>query len=123
MPRSFPSLLLERAFMQTYIGPPAVSPFSFFPLYLTESMLSTSLVARPMMLVTTIQNSAPGPPSTIAVATPTMLPMPRVVASSVVSAEKDDIFPSPPLPLSPPNAHFSAHFRFFSGKNLRRAMR
>lgn len=80
------------------MGPPATSPRSFLPLYFTASMLSASLVAMPMTLVTTIQNSAPGPPSTMAEATPTIFPMPRVVASSVVREDREDIFPEEIFP-------------------------
>ena len=75
------------------MGPPAISPLSFVPLYFTASMLSTSLVAIPTILVATIQNSAPGPPSTMAVATPTILPIPRVVASSVVREAREETLP------------------------------
>ena len=42
-----------------------------------------------------IQNSAPGPPATMAVATPTMLPVPMVAESAVHSAPKLDTSPSP----------------------------
>ena len=52
----------------------------------------------PTTLVTTIQNSAPGPPSTMAEATPTIFPMPRVVASSVVREDREDIFPEEIFP-------------------------
>jgi len=44
-----------------------------------------------------IQNNAPGPPSTMAVATPTIFPVPIVAASSVVRAEKGET-PSPSVP-------------------------
>lgn len=40
---------------------------------------------------------APGPPETMAVATPTIFPVPMVVASAVVSAEKGDTSPCPRL--------------------------
>ena len=42
-----------------------------------------------------IQKSAPGPPSLIAVATPTMLPVPTVAASAVQSALNESMSPSP----------------------------
>ena len=38
---------------------------------------------------------APGPPETMAVATPTIFPVPMVAASEVVSAEKGDTSPCP----------------------------
>ena len=123
-----------KACRQVYMGPPALCPFWFFPLYFTESMLSTSFVAIPTMLVATIQNRAPGPPSTMAMATPIILPMPRVVASSVVRDAREDTLPEEarpePFPKvffpggeSPPNAHFSANFKFLKGKNRRRSIR
>ena len=40
----------------------------------------------PTSAVIHIQNSAPGPPSAMAVATPAMLPVPTVAASAVISA-------------------------------------
>ena len=40
----------------------------------------------PTSAVIHIQNSAPGPPIAIAVATPAMLPVPTVAASAVISA-------------------------------------
>src|SRR5688500_7228316 len=41
------------------------------------------------------QKSAPGPPSTIAVATPAMFPTPTVDASAVATAPNGETFPSP----------------------------
>ena len=40
----------------------------------------------PKMALTHIQNSAPGPPRWMAVATPAMLPTPTVAARAVASA-------------------------------------
>ncbi len=42
----------------------------------------------PSSAVIHIQNSAPGPPKWMAMATPAMLPMPTVAESAVVSAWK-----------------------------------
>ena len=42
-----------------------------------------------------IHTKAPGPPDTIAVATPTILPVPMVAAKAVVKAAKGEISPSP----------------------------
>ena len=50
--------------------------------------------AIPSTPVTHIQNSAPGPPIPIAVATPTMLPVPTVAASAVVRAWNWEMSPS-----------------------------
>ena len=44
-----------------------------------------------------IQNSAPGPPETMAVATPAMLPVPMVPESAVMNAWKGDNAPVVPL--------------------------
>ena len=43
-----------------------------------------------------IQNNAPGPPAHIAVATPTMLPVPIVAERAVHKAPKEVTSPSPP---------------------------
>ncbi|MPM79220.1 hypothetical protein SDC9_126253 [bioreactor metagenome] len=50
------------------------------------STTSAYLVAIPKSADTHIQKSAPGPPEAMAVATPTMLPVPAVAASAVVMA-------------------------------------
>ena len=42
-----------------------------------------------------IQTNAPGPPIASAVATPTMLPVPMVAASAVISAENGETSPVP----------------------------
>ena len=47
--------------------------------------------------VSHIQSTAPGPPAATAVATPTMLPVPIVAASAVVSAPNWLTSPSPSL--------------------------
>ncbi|SLH85032.1 Uncharacterised protein [Mycobacteroides abscessus subsp. abscessus] len=52
----------------------------------TPRNASEYLVAMPTRPVHHIQNTAPGPPSAIAVATPAMLPTPTVAASAVDSA-------------------------------------
>ncbi len=46
-----------------------------------------------------IQKSAPGPPATTAVATPTMLPVPMVAERAVHKAPKLDTSPLPPFSL------------------------
>ena len=48
--------------------------------------ISAYLVIMPKKADTHIQKIAPGPPAAIAVATPTMLPVPTVAASAVASA-------------------------------------
>jgi len=54
--------------------------------YLMARIASAYFVAMPKNAVIHIQNTAPGPPSTTAVATPAMLPVPTVAARAVVSA-------------------------------------
>ena len=51
------------------------------------------------MPVIHIQNSAPGPPMPMAVATPTMLPVPTVAARAVVKAWNWETSPSEPASL------------------------
>src|SRR5690606_537836 len=57
---------------------------------------SQYLVAMPTRAVHHIQNSAPGPPRKMAVATPAILPVPTVAARQVISAWKGLISPSAP---------------------------
>ena len=75
-----------RPFLIAYIGPPICSPWSSVSRKCTASSTSEYLVAMPTRAVIHIQNSAPGPPMAIAVATPAMLPVPTVAASAVISA-------------------------------------
>jgi hypothetical protein len=63
-------------------------------------MISQAFVDMPKKAETHIQTSAPGPPETIAVATPLILPVPTVLASAVQAARKPEIVPSP-SPLAP----------------------
>ena len=67
--------------------------------YLTASRPSEYFVAMPKKAATSIQKSAPGPPVPMAVATPTMLPVPTVAASAVQSAAKLETSPSPSFSL------------------------
>ena len=78
--------LLPRPFLMAYIGPPTHWPWSFFSRYFTASTTSPYLVAMPSSAVIHIQNSAPGPPTAMAVATPAILPVPTVADSAVISA-------------------------------------
>ena len=50
----------------------------------------------PMRATTHIQNSAPGPPKTMARATPATLPMPTRAASPTAKAWKEEIPPCAP---------------------------
>ena len=80
-------------FFMAYIGPPAISPTEFFSRYLTARTDSPYLVDRPKQALIHIQTRAPGPPSTMAVATPTMLPVPTVADSAVASDANGEISP------------------------------
>ena len=93
-PRTAPNPL-GSAFFIVYIGPPDISPFSLRSRYLMASRPSEYLVAMPKKAMIHIQKMAPGPPDTMAVATPTMLPVPMVAARAVVNAENGETSPSP----------------------------
>ena len=67
---------------------------------LTASRPSEYLVAIPNRAASHIQNIAPGPPATMAVATPTMLPVPMVAESAVHKAPKLDTSPFASSPFS-----------------------
>lgn len=82
--------LIFQTFFIVYIGPPLISPLAFISRYLIASMHSLNLEVRPNAAEIHIHTRAPGPPDTIAVATPTILPVPIVAASAVVSAENGE---------------------------------
>src|SRR3990167_1854020 len=71
---------------RTYIGPLAMSPALLVVRYFTASRASAYFVAIPKTPVSHIHKTAPGPPEAMAVATPTMLPVPIVAARAVVRA-------------------------------------
>ena len=85
---------LPRPFLMKYMAPPTQLPAGVFSRNCTESMTSANFVTMPTMAVTHIQNRAPGPPTEMAVATPTMLPVPMVPASAVIRAFQGEISPS-----------------------------
>src|SRR5690606_34540345 len=62
------------------------------------SVDSTNEVDAPRKAITHIQNTAPGPPKAIAVATPAMLPMPTRPDSDIASAWNEDTPASDDLP-------------------------
>ena len=91
-----------RPLRMAYIGPPTKRPFASRSRKCTASSTSAYLVAMPTSAVIHIQNTAPGPPSATAVATPAMLPTPMVAARHVISAAYGLTSPwasSPPRPL------------------------
>ena len=94
-PRTAPTFLCLKPFFMVYIGPPDISPFSFTSLYLMASIHSENFDVSPNNAEIHIHTRAPGPPDTMAVATPTILPVPIVAANAVVSAENGDISPVP----------------------------
>ena len=123
--RTAPNVLFFRPFFIVYIGPPLISPLAFISRYLIASMHSLNLEVRPNAPETHIHTRAPGPPDTIAVATPTILPVPIVAASAVVSAENGETSPSPRLFVraSLLRVLFSAYPRFLHVRNLVRNVR
>ena len=94
-PSTAPTFLCLNPLRIVYIGPPDISPFSFTSRYLMASIHSLNFVVSPKHAEISIHTSAPGPPDTIAVATPTILPVPIVAASAVVRAENGDTSPVP----------------------------
>ena len=123
--RTAPNVLFFRPFFIVYIGPPLISPLAFISRYLIASMHSLNLEVRPNAAEIHIHTRAPGPPDTIAVATPTILPVPIVAASAVVSAENGETSPSPRLFVraSLLRVLFSAYPRFLHVRNLVRNVR
>ena len=91
--KTAPARLFLKVFLMVYIGPPVISPILFFSLYFIASIHSLNLVVNPKTAESHIHTSAPGPPDTIAVATPTIFPVPIVEARAVVRAEKGDTSP------------------------------
>ena len=92
------------------MGPPFISPLAFTSRYLKPSIHSENLVDSPKQADSHIHTKAPGPPANMAVATPTILPVPMVAARAVMRAEKGDTSPLPRLVVraSWPNTLFSA---------------
>ncbi len=75
-----------KARRHAYIAPPSMRPSLSFTRYLTAAKVSEYFVAMPNTPVIHIQNTAPGPPAKMAVATPTMFPVPMVADNAVHSA-------------------------------------
>ena len=108
-----------------YIGPPDISPRSLTSLYLIANIHSENLEDNPKQAEIHIQTNAPAPPETIAVATPTIFPVPIVAASAVVNAENGDTSPSPLLFVldSLLNVFLIAQGRFLQVKKLQRIVK
>ena len=79
------------------MGPPSIRPSLVLTLYLTARRPSEYFVAMPKKPVIQHHSTAPGPPSATAVATPTILPVPRVAARAVASAPNCETSPLEPL--------------------------
>ena len=78
-----------------YMAPPSMKPLWSRTRYFTAAYVSAYFVAMPNRPVTHIHKTAPGPPARMAVATPTMEPVPMVAASAVASAPKWLMSPLP----------------------------
>ena len=84
-----------------YIGPDRmVAPLA--SRHVTPSTASVNLIVVATNPYAQIQNSAPGPPETMAVATPAMLPVPIVPDSAVMNAWNG--VSTPVVPLSAPDS-------------------
>ena len=83
------------------MAPPRTVPSSLNLRYLIPSVISANLEAMPKMAAIIIQNRAPGPPTTIAVATPAIFPEPTMAETLVMAAWKE---------VSSPFAGFSSSF-------------
>ena len=88
-----------------YMAPPTQLPAGVFSRKCTESSTSENLVIMPTRAVTHIQNSAPGPPSAMAVATPTILPVPISAAKAVIRAFQGETSPCSDWCLRPCHRH------------------
>ena len=82
-----------RPFLMKYMAPPTQLPAGVFSRKCTESSTSLNLVIMPTRAVTHIQNRAPGPPTAMARATPTTLPVPISAARAVMRAFHGEISP------------------------------
>ena len=78
--------LLAKFRSTTHIGPPLGLSASSIFLCIIDSDTSLNLMAIPKKPTTHIQNTAPGPPSEIAKATPPIFPSPTVADNAVESA-------------------------------------
>ena len=70
-------------------------------LYNCANVDSTNELAAPNRAMTHIQNTAPGPPTAMAVATPARLPVPTRLAIEMANAWNEEICFSPGFPFVP----------------------
>ena len=94
IPRTLPSFFHFNPLDSAYMAPPCIRPSFVFTRYFTAISDSEYLVAIPKIPDNQHHSTAPGPPRAIAVPTPTILPVPIVAASAVVSAPKFETSPS-----------------------------
>ncbi len=80
---SLPSPGRRRPFFMYSMGPPRQRPSGPFSRWRTARVFSPQLTAIPSRAEIHIQNTAPGPPYTMAAATPAMDPVPMVAARAV----------------------------------------
>ena len=78
---------------RAYIGPPSILPLTPCTRYLMANRPSAYFVEMPNTPVSQHQNTAPGPPRAMAVATPMMLPVPMVAARAVAKEPNCDTSP------------------------------
>ena len=95
IPMIAPAFLFLKPFFIVNMGPPIISPLEFVSRYLTASMHSLNLVVSPKSAQISIHTRAPGPPANIAVATPTILPVPIVAARAVQRQANGETSPLP----------------------------
>ena len=85
--------------MATAVYPGSFDPITFGHLDIVQrasEVFDKVFIGVPKIAATHIQNRAPGPPATMAVATPTILPVPMVAERAVQRAAKLEISPSFP---------------------------
>lgn len=77
-------------------------------------------VAAPSRAMTHIQNTAPGPPNAMAVATPPMLPMPTRPASDIMRDWRDEV---PSAESWPSRSCFTMSGMFTNCRNMVRTVK
>ena len=120
LPRARPRALGRMPRAMTNMGPPAVSPGRR---NLTARAHSANLAARPNRAAISIHTRAPGPPAVMAVATPTILPVPMVAARAVMRVERGETRPRPAERDSRRVRSFRAGNRFRQGRNPMRRVK
>lgn len=107
-----------RPFLMKYMAPPTQLPAGVFSRKCTESRTSANFVIMPTRAVTHIQKRAPGPPMAMAVATPTILPVPISAARAVMRAFQGESSPCADWFLRPAHRHLYALTQLRKEKNF-----